>query len=63
MTAAAKELHLTSDPGIARDHDPSPECWCRPSRTYPLGELADHAAWLHRGAQTRVLRLVEEKRQ
>jgi hypothetical protein len=55
--------HVTADPGIGGDHEPSESCWCRPSAAalYPL-ERGQAPVFLHRGSSSRITRLTERNR-
>jgi hypothetical protein len=54
--------HVTADPGIGKDHDADPACWCHPSRLFPLNRT--HApVFVHRGAASRITRLTERSGQ
>jgi hypothetical protein len=61
MTTKTKEVHVVIDPGTARDHQASTDCWCRPSRAVAIEE-SGQATFLHQGAATRIVRFTEARR-
>jgi hypothetical protein len=54
-------VHVTDQPGLARDHDADAGCYCRPQRLFSI-ERDSAAVYLHRGASTRITRLTEQRR-